>query len=103
MLLIHGAWLSTNSWENFERYFAERGFNASTPEWPRKHGDVEQLRRDSEALRGLGLKEIVDHHEALIRGLDESPVLVGHSYGGLIAELLLDRGLGRAGVAISPA
>jgi pimeloyl-ACP methyl ester carboxylesterase len=103
LLLIHGAWLSTNSWENFASYFGERGFTVSTPEWPRKHGDVEGLRRDAEALRGLGLKEIVDHHEALIRGLGEPPVLVGHSYGGLIVELLLDRGLGRAGVAVSPA
>jgi pimeloyl-ACP methyl ester carboxylesterase len=103
LMLIHGAWLSTNSWERFARYFGERGFAVSTPEWPRKHGDVEQLRRDAEALRGLGLKEIVDHHEAQIRRLDEPPVLVGHSYGGLIVELLLDRGLGRAGVAISPA
>ena len=102
-MLIHGAWLSARSWESFAEYFGERGFTVSTPEWPRKHGDVEQLRRDAESLRGLGLKEIVDHHEELIRALDEPPVLVGHSYGGLIVELLLDRGLGRAGVAISPA
>jgi pimeloyl-ACP methyl ester carboxylesterase len=102
-MLIHGAWLSTNSWEPFAGYFGERGFAVSTPEWPRKHGDVEQLRRDADALRGLGLKEIVDHHEAQIRELGEPAMLVGHSYGGLIVELLLDRGLGRAGVAISPA
>ena len=102
-MLIHGAWLSTNSWESFVGYFEERGFDVSTPEWPRKHGDVEQLRRDAEALRGLGLKEIVDHHEALIRELAEPPLLVGHSYGGLIVELLLARGLGHAGVAISAA
>jgi len=103
LLLIHGAWLSARSWESFAGYFEQRGFAVSAPEWPRKHGDVEQLREDAEALKGLGLKEIVDHHEALIRELDEAPVLVGHSYGGLIVELLLDRGLGRAGVAISPA
>ena len=103
MLLIHGAWLSARSWETFAHYFGERGFDVSTPEWPRKHGDVEELRADAEELRGLGLEEIVDHHEDVIRALDEPPVLVGHSFGGLIVELLLDRGLGRAGVAISPA
>jgi pimeloyl-ACP methyl ester carboxylesterase len=103
LMLVHGAWLSARSWENFASHFAERGFAVSTPEWPRKHGDVEQLRRDADALRGLGLNEIVDHHEAQIRELDQPPVLVGHSYGGLIVELLLDRGLGRAAVAISPA
>ncbi len=103
LMLIHGAWLSSRSWENFADYFGKRGFAVSAPEWPRKHGDVEQLREDAEELAGLGLAEIVDHYEALIRELDHPPVLIGHSFGGLIVEVLLDRGLGRAGVAMSPA
>ncbi len=103
LLLIHGAWLSARSWETFERYFGARGFAVSAPEWPRKHGDVEELRDDADELAGLGLTEIVEHYEGLIRALDEPPVLIGHSFGGLIVELLLDRGLGRAGVAMSPA
>jgi pimeloyl-ACP methyl ester carboxylesterase len=103
LLLIHGAWLSARSWERFEEFFERRGYAASAPEWPRKDGDVEELRENEEALAGLGLSEIVDHYEQLIRGLDASPVLIGHSFGGLIVELLLDRGLGRAGVALSPA
>jgi pimeloyl-ACP methyl ester carboxylesterase len=103
LMLIHGAWLSSRSWENFAGYFRDRGFAVSAPEWPRKHGDVDELRRDAAELKGLGLTEIVDHYESEIRALDAPPVLVGHSYGGLIVELLLDRGLGRAGVAMSPA
>jgi pimeloyl-ACP methyl ester carboxylesterase len=103
LMLVHGAWLSARSWENFADYFTKQGFDVSTPEWPRKRGDVEQLREDADELKGLGLDEIVEHHEQLIRELDQPPVLVGHSYGGLVVELLLDRGLGRAGVAISPA
>jgi alpha-beta hydrolase superfamily lysophospholipase len=103
LMLIHGAWLSARSWENFADYFSKRGFAVSTPEWPRKEGDVEELREEAEELRGLGLREIVDHYEEQIRTLAEAPVLVGHSFGGLIVELLLDRGLGRAGVALSPA
>src|SRR5436190_253722 len=103
LMLIHGAWLSSRSWENFVDYYDRAGFEVSAPEWPRKHGDVEELRAGADELAGLGLDEIVDHHEALIRELDEPPVLIGHSFGGLIVELLLDRGLGRAGVAISPA
>lgn len=103
LMLIHGAWLSSKSWENFVQYFDNRGFAVSAPEWPRKHGDVEELRADAEELKGLGITEIVDHYEKQIRALDEPPVLIGHSFGGLIVELLLDRGLGRAGVAISPA
>jgi len=103
LMLIHGAWLSSRSWENFAGYFGDRGFAVSAPEWPRKVGDVEQLREDADAVKGLGLTEIVEHYESEIRALDRPPVLVGHSYGGLIVELLLDRGLGRAGVAMSPA
>jgi pimeloyl-ACP methyl ester carboxylesterase len=103
LMLIHGAWLSARSWENYADYFGRRGFAVSAPEWPRKHGDVEEIRETAEESKGLGVKEIVDHYEGLIGELDEPPVLIGHSYGGLFVELLLDRGLGRAGVAMSPA
>ena len=103
LVLIHGAWLSSRSWENFSDYFDKRGFAVSAPEWPRKRGDVEELRADAEELKGLGIAEVVDHFAEQIRALDQPPVLVGHSFGGLIVELLLDRGLGRAGVALSPA
>ncbi len=103
LMLIHGAWLSSRSWENFAEYFDKRGFAVSAPEWPRKQGDVQQLRADADELKGLGITEIVDHYDGQIRALDEPPVLIGHSFGGLIVELLLDRGLGRAGVAMSPA
>jgi pimeloyl-ACP methyl ester carboxylesterase len=104
LMLIHGAWLSARSWENFVNYFGQRGFDVSTPEWPRKEGkDVEELREDAGELAGLGLDEIIDHHQTQIEALDQPPVLIGHSFGGLIVEALLDRGLGRAGVAMSPA
>ena len=103
LMLVHGAWLSARSWENFADYFRDRGFTVSAPEWPRKHGDVEQLREATEELEGLGLTEIADHYGNQIKSLEEPPVLIGHSFGGLIVELLLDRGLGRAGVAMSPA
>jgi len=102
-MLVHGAWLSSGSWQNFIDYFTEHGFDVSAPEWPRKHGDVEELRAHAEEIEGLGIAEIVDHYEGEINSLDEAPILVGHSFGGLIVELLLDRGLGRAGVAVSPA
>jgi pimeloyl-ACP methyl ester carboxylesterase len=103
LILIHGAWLSARSWESFADYFGGRGFAVSAPEWPRKHGDVEDLRENADELAGLGLDEIVDHYEALIGQLGEPPVLIGHSFGGLVVELLLARGVGRAGVALSPA
>jgi pimeloyl-ACP methyl ester carboxylesterase len=103
LMLIHGAWLSSRSWENFSNYFRDRGFVVSAPEWPRKQGDVEELREATDEIKGLGITEIVDHYVAQIQALEQPPVLIGHSFGGLIVELLLDRGLGRAGVAMSPA
>ena len=71
LMLIHGAWLSSRSWENYADSFGKRGFAVSAPEWPRKHGDVEELRENVEQLKGLGLTEIVDHYEQLIRELDQ--------------------------------
>jgi pimeloyl-ACP methyl ester carboxylesterase len=103
LMLIHGAWLSARSWETYADYFDKRGYAVSAPEWPRKKGDVEEMRATADESKGLGVEEIVDHYEARIRELDQPPVLIGHSYGGLFVELLLDRGLGRAGVAMSPA
>jgi pimeloyl-ACP methyl ester carboxylesterase len=103
VMLIHGAWLSARSWENYVDYFGSRGYDVTAPEWPRKIGDVEEMRETAEGSAGLGVTEIVDHYAELIGELDQPPVLIGHSYGGLFVELLLDRGLGRAGVAMSPA
>jgi pimeloyl-ACP methyl ester carboxylesterase len=102
-MLIHGAWLSAGSWHNFTDYFESRGFEVSAPEWPRKQGDVSELRESTEEIEGLGITEIVDHYEEQIKALEEPPILIGHSFGGLFVELLLDRGLARAGIAMSPA
>jgi len=102
-MFVHGAWLSSRSWDTFAGYFRDQGYDVSTPEWPRKQGDVEELREATDAIEGLGLTEVVDHYEELINALDEEPILIGHSFGGLIVELLLDRGLARAAVAMSPA
>jgi pimeloyl-ACP methyl ester carboxylesterase len=103
LVFIHGAWLSSRSWENYADYFVSRGFAVSAPEWPRKQGDVAEMRETAEGSAGLGVQEIVDHYAGLVEKLEQPPVLIGHSYGGLFVELLLDRGLGRAGVAMSPA
>jgi pimeloyl-ACP methyl ester carboxylesterase len=103
VVLIHGLWLTPRSWEGWKKRFEERGHRVVAPAWPRMPGEVEDVRRDPSALNGLGLGEIVAHYEAIVRGLDRPPVIMGHSFGGLVTELLLDRGLGSAGVAISPA
>jgi pimeloyl-ACP methyl ester carboxylesterase len=103
IVLVHGLWLTPRSWEGWKERFEGRGHQVFAPAWPRMYGEVEDVRRDPSPLDGLGVTEIVDHYAAVVRSIDRPPVIVGHSFGGLVTELLLDRGLGAAGVAISPA
>jgi pimeloyl-ACP methyl ester carboxylesterase len=103
IVLIHGLWLTPRSWEGWKARFEERGHEVLAPAWPRMAGEVEALRRDPSVLNGLGVVEVVDHYDRIIRGLGRPPIIMGHSFGGLVTELLLDRGLGAAGVAVSPA
>src|SRR3954452_20410918 len=102
IVLIHGLWLTPRSWEGWKERFEQRGYEVLTPAWPTMEGEVEALRRDPSVMNGLGIAEVVDHYDRIIRGLDAQPVIMGHSTGGLVTELLLDRGLGAAGVALSP-
>ena len=103
IVLIHGLWLTARSWEGWKERFERRGHEVLTPPWPRMDGEVEALRRDPSVMNELGLEEVIEHYEQIIRGLDTPPVIMGHSTGGLLTELLLDRGLGAAGVTLSPA
>jgi pimeloyl-ACP methyl ester carboxylesterase len=103
IVLIHGLWLTPRSWEGWKARFEERGHEVLAPAWPRMEGEVEALRRDPSVMNGLGIAEVVDHYDRIIRRLDTPPVIMGHSTGGLVTELLLDRDLGAAGVGLSPA
>ncbi len=104
ILLIHGAWLTPASWDPFRKRFEARGFSTVAPPWPLEDQPAEQLRRSPPAaLAKLTIGDIVDHYDGVIRALPEAPIVMGHSYGGLFTQLLLDRGLGVAGVAFDPA
>jgi pimeloyl-ACP methyl ester carboxylesterase len=100
IVLIHGLWVTPRSWDKFKARYSARGYNVLAPAWPGITGDVADMQRDPSSLNGVGIAEVVAHYEAIIRALPEPPVIIGHSYGGLITQLLLDRGLGSAGVAI---
>lgn len=100
IVLIHGLWVTPKSWENFKRRYEARGYRVLAPAWPGVVGEPAALRRDATSLHGVGIAEVVAHYEAVIRALPEPPVIIGHSYGGLITQLLLDKGLGDAGVVI---
>jgi pimeloyl-ACP methyl ester carboxylesterase len=99
IVLIHGMWMTPRSWDAWVDHYADRGYRAIAPSWPGVK-DPEETRRDPSGLEGLGIAKVVDHYEQIIRGLDRPPIIIGHSFGGLFTQLLLDRGLGSAGVAI---
>lgn len=104
IVFVHGAWVTPLCWESFQPFFEARGYSTIAPPWPGKEDTVDAQRQSpSPILAGLGIGEIVDHYEQIIRGLSERPILIGHSYGGLFVQLLLDRGFGSAGVAIDSA
>jgi pimeloyl-ACP methyl ester carboxylesterase len=103
IVLIHGMWMTPLSWEHWIARYTDRGHRVLAPAWPGLDTEPEQLRRDPSPLRGLGIKEVVDHYDTIIRGLDRPPIIIGHSFGGLFTQLLLDRGLGAAGMAIGTA
>jgi pimeloyl-ACP methyl ester carboxylesterase len=103
IVLIHGMWMTPLSWEYWTDHYTELGHQVLAPAWPGLEAEPEQLRRDSSPLRGLSITDIVDHYEKIIRGLDRPPIIIGHSFGGLHTQLLLDRGLGAAGVTLDTA
>lgn len=102
-LFVHGGWVTPACWDPFVSFFEGNGYTCLAPAWPGKDRSVEEIRADPSALAGLGIGEIVDHYDRIVRALDEPPILIGHSFGGLFVQVLLDRGLGAAGVAIDSA
>ena len=103
IVLIHGLWMTPLSWEQWIERYGGRGYQVMAPAWPGLEGDIDQIRRDPSALENLGIAEILDRYDAIIRDLDAPPIIMGHSFGGAFTEILLDRGLGAAGVAIDAA
>ena len=102
VVLIHGLFMTALSWENWVARFSEKGYRVIARSWPGMD-DIDALRSDPSAVESLGIAEIVDHYDGIIRELDEPPIIMGHSFGGAFTEILLDRGLGAAGVAIDAA
>jgi pimeloyl-ACP methyl ester carboxylesterase len=103
IVLIPGLWMTALSWENWVKHYTDKGYRVIAANWPGMEGDIEQLRRDPTSFESLGLKEVVDHYEQLIRELETPPIIIGHGFGGLVTQILLDRGWGAAGVAIASA
>ena len=100
VVLIHGMWMTPRSWEHWSSHYEKRGHDVLAPAWPGLEAEPEQLRRDPAPLRNLSIVDVVDNYDKIIRGLERPPIIIGHSFGGLFAQLLADRGLGAAVVAL---
>jgi alpha-beta hydrolase superfamily lysophospholipase len=103
IVLIHGLWMDPLSWEHWIDRYSGKGFQVLAPAWPGMEGGVEKLRRNTRKFDRLGIPAILAHYEKIIRELPTPPIIMGHSFGGAFAQILLDRGVGAAGVAIHPA
>lgn len=102
IVLIHSTWLTPLSWQPFHNFYGNLGYQVLAPAWPGIEGSIADLRRDPSSLHGIGLAEVVARYARVIRALSEAPIIMGHGYGGLVTQLLIDQGLGAAGVAIAP-
>jgi alpha-beta hydrolase superfamily lysophospholipase len=103
VVFIHGLWLHATSWQPWVDLFASAGYRPSAPGWPHEPPTVAEAREHPEAVADLTIDDVTQHYADLIAQLDEPPVIIGHSFGGLFAEKLLGQGLGRGAVAIDPA
>lgn len=103
VIFIHGLWIHASAWQPWMDLFAERGYAVSAPGWPGDGDTVAATREHPDALNDVGIAAIVDHYAQLIGSHEAKPVIVGHSFGGLIAQELLASGQAAAAAAIDPA
>jgi pimeloyl-ACP methyl ester carboxylesterase len=102
VVFIHGLWLLPSSWDNWVDFFEENGYAGLTPDWPDDPETVEEARANPDVLAKKTLKQVADHVAEVIGGLQKKPAVMGHSTGGLLAQLIADRGLSTVTVAIDP-
>jgi pimeloyl-ACP methyl ester carboxylesterase len=102
-VFVHGLWLLPSSWDRWVAVFEEAGFSGLTPGWPDDPATVQQANAKAEVFARKSVGQIADHFEAVIRLLERKPAIIGHSFGGLLAQILAGRGLAAASVAIDPA
>jgi pimeloyl-ACP methyl ester carboxylesterase len=103
VVFVHGLWLLPSSWDRWVTVFDESGYVALTPGWPDDPDTVEEAKADPQVFAHKSVGQVADHFAEIIRGLAKKPAIIGHSFGGLLTQILAGRGLGKASVAIDPA
>ncbi len=103
VVFIHGLWLLPSSWDPWARVFEEAGYAPLTPSWPDDPDTVEQARANPDVFANKTVGQVADHVGDVIRQLSKKPAVVGHSFGGLVTQIVAGRGLSAASVAIDPA
>jgi non-heme chloroperoxidase len=103
IVFIHGLWIHTTSWQPWMDFFEQNDYKTLNPAWPGDSATVAECRANPQAIANRGVTEIADSYAKIIAGLAEPPIVIGHSFGGLIAQILLSRGIAAAGIALDPA
>jgi non-heme chloroperoxidase len=103
VVFVHGLWLLPSSWDRWAAVFEDAGYVGLAPEWPDDPETVEEANAHPEVFAGKTVGQVADHYAEVIRGLDKKPAVIGHSFGGLLAQMLAGRGLSAATVAIDAA
>src|SRR4051795_1095623 len=102
VVFIHGLWLLPSSWDNWASLFEEAGYAPVQPVWPDDPDSIEEARANPDVFAGKTLRQIADHTAEVIGELHKKPAVMGHSTGGLLSQMIADRGLSAATVAIDP-
>ncbi|HTY72388.1 MAG TPA: alpha/beta hydrolase [Actinomycetes bacterium] len=103
VVFIHGLWLHASSWQPWVDLFAQHGYVASAPGWPGIPDTVDAARENPESVAGIGIDDVVEHYSSVVDSLQSPPIVIGHSFGGMIAEKLLGMDRARAAIAIDAA
>jgi pimeloyl-ACP methyl ester carboxylesterase len=103
VVFVHGLWLLPSSWDRWRVFFEEAGFSTLAPGWPDDPETVAEANANPKVFANKSIKDVADHFDAVIRKLSSKPVVIGHSFGGLMTQILAGRGLAAASVAIDPA
>lgn len=103
VVFIHGLWMHSSTWQPWMQFFSQQGYACSNPDWPGDGATVEASRANAEAIANRSIIEVADHYAAAIARLPGKPILIGHSFGGLLVQILLGRDIASAAIAIDPA